>query len=419
MPRRHLVIAALAVAVAAAAFTAPNAVADAPGSCTNGTDVAVSGNLTLRVDGVDQPTTVQTPGVYGDYAVSLCRWSQTGPGATNIYSWSVQAMNHNPSLAVPMDLDASSLTKTFVLAFTPNAGDRILTLEAKANATSFAVDAAHGNRVTITARPLGFSDIWGNDCPSGTTPLACAAAVSVASTDHVANLTGAVRYAAPDGTGLAGFSSVPGMITSSAAYVFFVWVTCPAPGSAMTADGIKVDLGGPHFKHDGTTPNTSVESVFLPADAIATCFGSSPQAFAASAQITRTENGVTQVGSTSTSVAAGLQYTISATDAGATISIPEVTFSQPTYKFRPKGGRNLARKALALTSVAKTAHLSVPAKGRIAAAVATSTKRTLCTATAKTLYEFGKAGKYCAFTLKSYRSNGKVYASKAVKLRIP
>ena len=77
-----------------------------------------------------------------------------------------------------------------------------------------------------------------------------------------------------------------------------MWASCPTNGMRdQSFSGLKVDLGGPHLMPDGSV-NTTMLKAYLPASAVASCFGATPQAYAQNAQVTRSENGTTATAST-------------------------------------------------------------------------------------------------------------------------
>ena len=426
MRKSHALIATLAVTAACLApisWSAPAAYADPPGSCPMGSATApgsadlllATQNLTLSVDGVAQAPTA-TAGIYGtgseQYAVNLCRDSQN----TNTYLVSVQ----QETQMGPMSLTANDANRTFTISFTPEATDTPLTLEGHAKVQRFSIDSANANRVAVTAKTIGYSDIYGNDC-NNLAPFNCIAYIDqngggLASADLPRNLSFAVRYSLPSGQGAAGFTDLPGMYTSNGAMLFFVWASCPTNANRdQSYSGLKIDLGGPHLTQVGS-PNIGSVSAFLPAAAVASCFGASPQVYAQNAQITRTENGTTQTASTASQADAGLQYQIAATDAGVTIAVPAVTFSQPTYKFSTRSQHSLARKVLTVSSLAKSLKISAPSRGKILATVAISSKK-VCIAGKSSIYAFAKGT--CSYTLSRYDSHGhRLSGSKSGTVRI-
>jgi len=231
------------LALVGAFSLASTAAADAPGTCTMGSPYTT--DLAVSVDGAAQASA--RPGVFGPYAVSLCRVEGNGPGSTSTYNFSVQRVQGNGGNGAT-GLTADDAGKTFSIGFTPQAGDTPLAAEGKANIQSFGIDSTHANAVTLTAQPLGFSDIQG--CMD--MPVNCVTSHPTASFYNPANLSGAIRYSTASGEGAAGFSDLPGLTTSSGAYIFFVWASCPTNTNRdQSFSGLKVDLGGPHLMPDG------------------------------------------------------------------------------------------------------------------------------------------------------------------------
>lgn len=370
---------------------AATARADAPGACPSGTPFTTG--LTLAVDG--QPQTASGPNVFGPYAVSLCRTSISG-GSTNTYNFAVSRTSPTGDTT---DLTDADKELTFTLAFTPEAGDTPLTAEGKARISSFAVDPLAANAVTLAARPIGFADIFNCQEP----PLQCVISHPTADVFRAVNLSGSVRYGGPAGEGAQGFTDLLGMTTSSGAYVFFVWASCPTnPARDQSYSGLKIELGGPHLLPDGTV-NVGSVSAFLPAAAVASCFGASPQAYAASAAISRTENGATAP--VTTTGDGGLQLVLTADDTGVTMAIPAVTFSQPTYRFGTKNGKSLARTTRTLKALARAAHLRAPRGGSVRVVVSRASRK-VCAAGVSSVYGFRRGR--CTYAVQTISAKGGV-----------
>jgi len=374
--------------------------ADSAGTCVQGSSFLADGKAALSVDGV--PAEPVRLGVFADtasgvsYTLSLCR--DTG---NHVYGYSVGRLAPDNTSSTGLSVD--DVSKSFTVSFTPQAGDVALTSENHARATAFTIDPTT-RLVSVTASPLSFSDIYGNACPSGTTPLQCAEQVTSASVDNPASLTGAVRYTDASGAGAAGFSDLPGMYTSSAAYVFFVWASCPTNSNRdQSFSGLKIDLGGPHLRHDGD-PNLGYVSAYIPAEAVAACFGDSPAHYAANAVVSRTEDGSTLVASSRSTTDAGLHYVATADANGVLIEIPEVTFSQPTYGFGTKKGKALFRSQYALSTLAK--NLKKPKGGKFIISVSTPK---VCAHSASKLFGF-KAGT-CKYKVTPVKKDGTVLTS--------
>ena len=397
---RMLLSAILLTSSLSLAVGAQIAGADSAGTCVQGSSFLTAGSAALLVEGV--AATPVSLGVFADsasgvsYTLSLCR--DTG---NHVYGYSVGRLAGDNTSST--GLSVADVSKSFTVSFTPQAGDVALTSENHARATAFTIDPTT-RLVSVTASPLSFSDIYGNDCPSGTTPLQCAAQVTGASVDNPASLTGAVRYTDASGTGAAGFSDLPGMYTSSAAYVFFVWASCPTNSNRdQSFSGLKIDLGGPHLRHDGD-PNLGYVSAYIPAEAVAACFGDSPAHYAANAVVSRTEDGSTLVASSRSTTDAGLHYVATADANGVLIEIPEVTFSQPTYGFGTKKGKALFRSQYALSTLAK--NLKKPKGGKFIISVSTPK---VCAHSASKLFGF-KAGT-CKYKVTPVKKDGTVLTS--------
>lgn len=399
---RILLSAILLTSSLSLAVGAQIAAADSAGTCMQGSSFLADGSAALSVDGV--PATPSSPSVFADsasgvrYTLSLCR--DTG---NHVYGYSVGRLAGDNTSSTGLSVD--DVSKSFTVSFTPQAGDVALTSENHARASAFTIDPTT-RLVSVTASPLSFSDIYGNDCPLGTTPLQCAAQVTNASVDNLASLTGAVRYTDASGTGAAGFSDLPGMYTSSAAYVFFVWASCPTNSNRdQSFSGLKIDLGGPHLRHDGD-PNLGYVSAYIPAEAVAACFGDSPAHYAANAKVTRTEDGSTLVASSRSTTDAGLHYVATADANGVLIEIPEVTFSQPTYGFGTKKGKALFLKQYALSTLAKNLKVTKPKGGKFIISVSTPT---VCTHSASKLFVFKKGT--CEYKVTPVKKDGTVLTS--------
>lgn len=375
--------------------------ADSAGTCIQGSSFLADGSAALSVDGV--AATPSSPSVFADsasgvsYTLSLCR--DTG---NHVYGYSVGRLAGDNTSSAALSVD--DVSKSFTVSFTPQAGDVALTSENHARASAFTVNPTT-HLVSVTASPLSFSDIYGNDC-SGKMPLQCAAEVERASVDNPASLTGAVRYTDASGTGAAGFSDLPGMYTSSAAFVFFVWASCPTNSNRdQSFSGLKIDLGGPHLRHDGE-PNLGYVSAYIPAEAVAACFGDSPAHYAANAVVTRTEDGSTLNASSHSTADAGLHYVATADANGVLIEIPEVTFSQPTYGFGTKKGKALFLKQYALSTLAKNLKVTKPKGGKFIISVSTPK---VCAHSASKLFGF-KAGT-CRYKVTPVKKDGTVLTS--------
>ncbi len=400
-----LIVAAASVWLPVAAVTSP-AGADPVGGCMSNTQM-ISSAVSLTLDGVS--LTPQTnPNVYADgsgnfYGLTLCNDT-----TNHAYYFSVMATVADGSGF--SDLDSSLAGHSFALTFTANPGTVPLVAQlsalAPAGPQGLVIDPAT-NTVTVTAATLGFSDIW--QCPH--TPEVCASTISQASHDHLVNWSGSVRYRTSDPNpmtnGGAGFSDLPGLTLSSGAYYFTMAASCPTnPNGDKSFTGLQINEGGPHFMSDGTTPNTTTLQAFIPAEAVAECFGLTPGAFALSAQLSRTENGTTSAlvsqSSATDTTAEGLIYTLSSSDAGVTISVPTVTFSKPSYKFSARGKVLNTRTIAAL---ATSLRVVKPVGGSLRVQVA-ATSKSVCVATNAKVFTFNRGT--CRYTVIARAKGGAV-----------
>ncbi len=415
---------ALAIAIATLVpattlLTASSAGADPPGRCTMGTQVTDGGGklaMTLSVGNTPRGGTSFTQIALGvfehggtKYGVSLCRDTNN-----NAYNYSISGVNSNSGDI--QGLAESDAAKYFTITFTPTSTDIPLTSENHALVSTFSVDSGIANVITLTAQPLAFTDIWG--CPNP--PAQCAAAPPNGSVhDNPASLAGSVRFldsTKPAGqNGAAGFDDLPGMTLSSGAYYFFVGASCPTNAMRdQSYSGLKIDLGGPHLKEDGTTQNSALVQAWIPATAIAQCFGADPATYVANAQVTRTESGLTATLTSGSSTTSPTVYNISVTtDAsgnatGVLLTVPDATFSVPRYNFTAK--KTLFGTSKTFASLAAGLKVAKPAGGHFGVTINRSSKN-FCAAGVTKVFGFTK-NKTCSFTLKAYKSNRQVQTTK-------
>ncbi|MEI8161327.1 MAG: hypothetical protein WCG65_09710 [Actinomycetes bacterium] len=383
------IIASSALLIAGLCAVGQNASANPLGSCNMG--ALVTSGLGLAIDGVAQ--TAGARNSFGNYTLVVCRDLNNSSYTTSLGGIS------SPYSSAPDDLTQTDTTHVFTITFSPQAGDIPLLAEGHGNITKFAYDAV-ANVVTVIATPMFYSDIWGNDC-NNQGPLACAAAVTKATHDSVA-LWYSVRFQDSSGKG-SEWGYLPNMIWSSNAYMFWDRTSCPGQANAdLSYSGIQFEIGGPHFRSDGVTPNTAQATVFMPTDTVIKCWGAPPSVVAANLQITRTEYGLTQVATTDVVTEPGLQYSVTATEEGMLITIPQVTFSVPKYTMGTKSKKSLSHTTKTIAQVLTLAHIVKPSKGSIKVTI-TSVKT--CVAALGKLYGF-KSGT-CSFMVTSYSKAGK------------
>jgi hypothetical protein len=425
--RRALVALTVVGAVVTPVVTTSSlAAADPAGSCRMGTD-AISSLQGVLVDGTSLSVTANSH-VYTDsagtyYAVQVC------DDATN-QAFSFSLANSDAFGTNTIDFTSDALTHTYRLILTMPTGETPLV--AQIHAKTVAIDeatpgfAVNGQTVTINAQPLPFSDISSgtgspNDCPPNNGPAACALLVSTASYDRVANWTGAIRYATATNDMGSTFNSLPGLTLSYTSYYFDLNASCPMnPNRDQSFTGLNIAVGGPHYMHDGTTLNHGYLQAFIPSVAIATCFGLTPDAYVANAQLSRTEytrTGVVQSTMSLVSQSAatvgtdqGLIYSLSADALGVYITVPVVTFSKPLYKFKAK---NIVITAATKTvaQLAAAAHVIAPPRGRVTLSV-TSPKVCVLARGGK-VYSFARGT--CTYTLLGMSRTGVIMSRVASK----
>lgn len=364
--------------------------ADPNKSCMAGTPV--TSGVTLSVDGEQQ--TAGTPPAYGIYTLIVCRDVNNSSYSTTI------GRDNGPSSGSALDLTSDDLGHVFTITFTPQTGDIPLLAEGHGDMTSFSYDAA-SKLVTVDVKPMPYSDIYGDDCttasPSDQSPLACARAVTKASHDSVTAWFN-VRFQDPTGKG-SEYGYLPNMIWSSNAYAFWDRTFCPDQ-SGSDGSGIQFEIGGPHYKADGLTPNTALAKVFMPTATVVKCWGAPPAVVKDNLKITRTEGGQTQTATTGFTTDTGLYYTVTASDSGLLISIPAVTFSVPKYKMGTSNKKSLSKKTITFARAITLAKMTKPKGGSILVSTKGSTK---CVAAYGKIYAYKKGT--CSFTVTSYNKN--------------
>lgn len=397
---------ALTVAAAAVLSVVPSGSpvsADPWGSCGPGT-LRITNGVSIAVDG--SPLASTGTDEYGEFTYVVCRDSKNSAYIINVG-------RTGGSGGSAAELTSADLTKTFTLTFTPNPAETPHLVEGKGLVESFVVDPAASNTVTVSVKPLAYSDIWGNDC-GNKGPKDCVKAVTKASHDSVAAIWFTVRYQDGAGRGRE-YGLMPGMIWSSSAYDFWPRYSCPAPANGQTTGGVQVEIAGPHLKADGVTENIGYARVYIPATAVANCWGATPQAVLAQLTVTRTENGTTQTATTGDATDSGLEYNATATDEGLTIEFPRITFSLPKYTMRTKSKRSLARSRTSIASLARTLKVTTPRRGRLVVAIDDVSKSNCV---AGSTYVFGRTAGSCSYSLTAYRANGTVSKTKHGSFRV-
>ena len=340
------------------------------GVCNSGT--AVTG--TLKVDGVSVETKTTST-----YAMTVCRDDR-------MFSYSIQ-IGRNDYGVLKEDLTAADAEKLFEVSFTPKAGDVPTTAEGYMRGQSFTI----GSTVTIVAKPIvnlsKVDDPYRSCDMEEFTDSECIK--RPASRDLASLLIIYVRF--DTSSSYSDFSKLTGAMVSSSANLFEVRVSglCPAESSdtsegnesvssesahsvAFDSTSLEIKMVGPHFKLDGKTLNTGMLEAIIPEATIASCFGGTAEELAEGMSMTRTEAGATEnVIPSQTTSTTGLQYTTSVANGAVTVSVPSMTFSQPTYKMTLK---STAKKLAAKPTVAKPTGVSWKISNKKVTVTAKATK---------------------------------------------
>ena len=340
------------------------------GVCNSGT--AVTG--TLKVDGVSVETD-QT----STYGMTVCRDDR-------MLSYSIQ-IGRNDYGVLKEDLTAADAEKLFEVSFTPKAGDVPTTAEGYMRGQSFTI----GSTVTIVAKPIvnlsKVDDPYRSCDMEEFTDSECIK--RPATRDLASVLIIYVRF--DTSSSPSDFSKLTGAMVSSSANLFEVRVSglCPAESSdtsegnesvssesahsvAFDSTSLEIKMVGPHFKLDGKTLNTGMLEAIIPEATIASCFGGTAEELAEGMSMTRTEAGATEnVIPSQTTSTTGLQYTTSVANGAVTVSVPSMTFSQPTYKMTLK---STAKKLAAKPTVAKPTGVSWKISNKKVTVTAKATK---------------------------------------------
>lgn len=365
--------------------------ADPWGSCSQNTS-PVGAGVSLSVDGT--PITGDSNYEYGDYTLVVCRDS-----SNKYYIVNIGRIGGSGGSA--RELTEEDLAKTFVVTFTPTAGDVPHLVEGHGLTQSFTVDPLAGNTVTVAVKPLAYSDIWGNDC-GNKGPIECVKLVSKASHDSVAAIWFSVRYEDQNAPA-SEFSLMSGMTWSSSAYDFWPRYSCPTQSNGQPTNGIQLEIAGPHFKADGVTPNIGYARVFIPTVAVINCWGALPADVLAQLKVTRTENGTTQTAVTGNAADNGLEYSAEVTEDGLVITLPTITFSAPKYTMKTRTGKALMRSKTSISTLARAHGIVTPKGGRVKVMVSKSSAKYCLAGTSSV---FGRRAGTCSYTITSYRKNG-------------
>ncbi|MBJ7293544.1 MAG: hypothetical protein JHC78_08375 [Ilumatobacteraceae bacterium] len=340
------------------------------GVCNSGT--AVTG--TLKVDGVSVETKTTST-----YAMTVCRDDR-------MFSYSIQ-IGRNDYGVLKEDLTAADAEKLFEVTFTPKAGDVPTTAEGYMRGQTFTI----GSTVTIAAKPIvNMSKVDDPDRSCDRKEFTDSVCIARSASRDLASLL--IIYVRFDtSSSSSDFSKLTGAMVSSSANLYEVRVSglCPAESSdtsegdesvtsesahsaAFDSTSLEIKMVGPHFKLDGKTLNTGMLEAVIPQATITSCFGGTAEELAEGMSMTRTEAGATEnvIPSLTTSTT-GLQYITSVANGALTVSVPSMTFSQPTYKMTLK---STAKKLAAKPTVAKPTGVSWKISNKKVTVTAKATK---------------------------------------------
>ena len=339
------------------------------GVCNSGT--AVTG--TLKVDGVSVETKTTST-----YAMTVCRDDR-------MFSYSIQ-IGRNDYGVLKEDLTAADAEKLFEVTFTPKAGDVPTTAEGYMRGQTFTI----GSTVTIAAKPIvNMSKVDDPNRLCDRKEFTDSACIARSATRDLASLL--IIYVRFDtSSSPSDFSKLTGAMVSSSANLYEVRVSglCPAESSdtgegdesvtsesahsaAFDSTSLEIKMVGPHFKLDGKTLNTGMLEAVIPQATITSCFGGTAEELAEGMSMTRTEAGATENVIPSPTSTTGLQYTTSVANGAVTVSVPSMTFSQPTYKMTLK---STAKKLAAKPTVAKPTGVSWKISNKKVTVTAKATK---------------------------------------------
>lgn len=306
-----------------------------PANCS-GNGTPVTGATMTYSNGVDSGTADTTVGKPGFMA---CRDS-----GKNYY---MVMIGLNNGSSIDEDLGAYK-DYTFSITVPTTAGDVIGFADGLGSISNYVINTSS---VSFNVTPARVNVVNGSDRPAGCDPpsengryKASCSGTNASATEFAARVS--VRYSA-----FASPSFLPGMTVSANADLFYVQVDAGCPtargGSADVATALDIQLLGPHFEADGTTVNTGSLTAFLPTSTILSCFGSTmdPTTIAESVQLERTEDGALQVAqavATTAAATTGLAYVVTPSVGGLTVTVPTITFSQPTYKMKFGAGKAAA-----------------------------------------------------------------------------
>lgn len=248
--------------------------------------------------------------------------------------------------ALVEEMGPDNRDRVFTLGFTLPDGQSAASAELYARVTSYTI-GTNGRDVSLVLQPVTYTKGTNDPDPA---PLQ----------DKTASIIGGIRYNSAGQT-----RGISGMWIGASANSYTVtlsgscpnWSTGAASGSKEPG-AVAVQLSGPHLTFAGALNRGSLQA-FIPAATVTACFGVTTVAEVVSAlSVTRTD------GSVDSSLAAGTGFIASEVAGGLLVTVPEITFSRPTYTIRST--------ALAASSASK-------APGKVASAGTKGVGRTSAT----------------------------------------
>lgn len=218
------------------------------------------------------------------------------------------------------DLGADNATRIFTLGFSLPEGTVATSAELYGNVKSYTI-GTNGRDVSLVMTPVRVTSGTDGDNPE---PLQ----------DSRARITGGIRFRLTSEP----VSNTVGMWIGASAnrYVVSMSGTCPAigdgGGGAPDAPGsLSVRMWAPHLTagtFEPATVNTGALSAFIPGATASECFnGAAVADIVRAIEVTRAEAG----SATEVELDRGPDFRVTEVAGGLLITVPEVTFSSPTY----------------------------------------------------------------------------------------
>jgi len=318
------------------------------------------------------------------------------PNLPTGYSF-VIGLDDRGGLTSTEDMGAVNLDNTFTVHFTLPEGQTAISAELYSRVNSYVI-GPNGRDVTLVLQPAGYTSGTDGDAPE---PLQ----------DTLAGITGGIRVNSGSGS-----NGIPGMWIGSTVNRYSVSLagSCPnfntgAPSGSSTDGSIAVRLWAPHLTAGTFAPvrtNSGWLRVYIPAQVARACFDPDNPLFNLGGDLVlnhriQLQRSEPSEGTTTVSDAA---WILQLNDDGAIIlTVPEVTFSSPTYR---------------ITATKKTPIKPViPAKPVVPAKAKVSGKRSGKKISVKVTIAQAPAGKSIAVA-ETYRHKTKKLASRKARVGV-